>query len=381
MNKKKEDGMNFFTKDANFFLLWCFSSSKFWKEKDIITINDISPLSSYSRKKVLEFLKSRLDLDDILFPKIYRYSDTPIEEFTLKADDNRLKSYSDIDKNKLLASLKKFNKDNFNIDDLLLLASYRESILDYVYFEKEITNKEAELLNKQIDKYIDDFLDNELFVLDKNYYNFETNKQFFVNKIRKMNALEKYGENFIISNVDEDTREPIGDDAILFFHTLYALQKLGYIGVLKIWFETSGSFTRPAYYANIVLFNEFIEEINNSYRKENPSMIFEKFDAKKGLLKFAGKEIELSKKGKETDAVLLLTTLVKAGIGEWKHNDEILEDWGYHDEDQERTPKNKVYFAGRAINNAIALKTKIDDFVECNTTKARINPKYRKVDE
>jgi uncharacterized protein Smg (DUF494 family) len=64
-----------------------------------------------------------------------------------------------------------------------------------------------------------------------------------------------------------------------------------------------------------------------------------------------------------------------------QENDEILEDWGYNDEDQKDTPKNKVYFAGQKINNSVALKTQIDDFIECNTSKARINPKYRKIDE
>jgi predicted RNA-binding Zn ribbon-like protein len=98
-------------------------------------------------------------------------------------------------------------------------------------------------------------------------------------------------------------------------------------------------------------------------------------------LKFAGQDIELSKKGKQTDAVLLLKTLLKEQTSDWKHNDEILTDWGYTDADQKKVPKNKVYFAGQKINNAVALKAQIEDFVECNTSKARINPKYRKVDE
>jgi hypothetical protein len=105
------------------------------------------------------------------------------------------------------------------------------------------------------------------------------------------------------------------------------------------------------------------------------------FDDKTGVLKFADQEIALAKKGKETDSVLLMRTLLKESVGEWKFNDEILVDWGYSDELQIELPKNKVYFAGQKINNAIALKTKINDFIECNTTKARINPKYLKVDE
>jgi hypothetical protein len=76
-----------------------------------------------------------------------------------------------------------------------------------------------------------------------------------------------------------------------------------------------------------------------------------------------------------------MRTLLTAKNDEWKHNDEILSDWGLTDEDMKKVPKNKVYFAGQKINNAVALKTQIADFIECNTSKARINPKYRKVDE
>lgn len=119
---------------------------------------------------------------------------------------------------------------------------------------------------------------------------------------------------------------------------------------------------------NILIEEVFIEEINSSYKKENPKNIFESFDKSRGILKFAGQEIELSKKGKETDAVLLLSTLLKEKTTNWRHNDEIFEDWGYNDEDRKDLPKNKIYFAGQKINDAVAMKTKIEDFVECNTT-------------
>ena len=158
--------------------------------------------------------------------------------------------------------------------------------------------------------------------------------------------------------------------------------------VINVWEElkypkNSYSSEEPSRYinANLILEDTLIREINNKYKKDNPKNIFEKFDEKTGVLSFAGQKIELSKKGKETDAVLLMKTLLKAEDDNWKHNDEILEDWGYNDEDQKDTPKNKVYFAGQKINNSVALKTQIDDFIECNTSKARINPKYRKIDE
>ena len=115
----------------------------------------------------------------------------------------------------------------------------------------------------------------------------------------------------------------------------------------------------------------------NSIANKTISTDIEKYH----LLKFAGQEIELAKKGKETDAVLLLETLIKVEDDEWKFNDEILNEWGYTEADVKRLPKNKVYFAGKKINTAVALKTQIEDFIECSTSKARINPKYKKVDE
>lgn len=139
---------------------------------------------------------------------------------------------------------------------------------------------------------------------------------------------------------------------------------------------------------NVVAFKSITQTVHNLLMQtvefdtveERAKPVFEKFDAKKGILKFAGQEIELAKKGRETDAVLLMKTILKAKNNDWKHNDEILSDWGYNDEDQKSISKNKVYFAGRQINNAIARKTQISDFVDCNTSKARINPKYKKVD-
>ncbi len=143
-------------------------------------------------------------------------------------------------------------------------------------------------------------------------------------------------------------------------------------------------FTTENFYNLKKLYSDIVQELDLAeLRKNDPNKkvlnYIENFNEKEGILKFAGQEIVLSKSGKETDAVLLLKTLLKAKSGEWKHNDEILEDWGYGDEDTKDLPKNKIYFAGQKINNAVALKTKINDFIECNTAKARINSKYNKL--
>lgn len=255
--------------------------------------------------------------------------------------------------------------------------------------------KEIEIIFRtEIDKYLDKVINDKLAISKRNYYKFEIQKKVLIELIENDKKISLYGNNFIIKErIDWDGALAKASDFCL-LQTAYALQKIGYLQVLGIW-ETreypknsfdhnSPDFSKePSKYININLNLEdiFITEINNKYKKDNPKNVLEKFDAKRGTIKFAGQEIELSKKGKETDAVLLMKTLTNERTSEWKHNDEILEDWGYNDDDQKRVPKNKVYFAGQKINNAIALKTQIEDFIECNTSKARINPKYRNADE
>jgi hypothetical protein len=145
--------------------------------------------------------------------------------------------------------------------------------------------------------------------------------------------------------------------------------------------EYSKSYTTNDFYHVKKLYSDIIQEIDLIENRKGKSTVIAtelNFDEKKGVLSFLNEEIELSKKGKETDSVLLLKTLLKAEVKEWVHKDEILSDWGYTEADIKRVPRNKVYYAGLKINNAVAIKTKINDFIECNTSKARINPKYKK---
>lgn len=164
-------------------------------------------------------------------------------------------------------------------------------------------------------------------------------------------------------------------ELFLFVHTMIALEHDKYLEIEDFSYGTTEMFDL---YDRGFLFKVRLKNIDQKI----PELGFlEGFDEKNLTLRFARQEIKLAKKGKETDAVLLMRTLLTAENNEWKHNDEILSDWGLTDDDLEKVPKNKVYFAGLKINNAVALKTQIYDFIECNTSKARINPKYRKVDE
>ena len=378
--KQPKKEINYFIEDANLFTLWVYSRPDFYPRK-YFGIGEITPLKDSNYQRVFNFLKTRLKISTVPFKSFSSYSDNVYADIKMPPalTDERLKGYSEESKKKIIESSKKFQDNDFDLEDIEVLTPIFYSLHSLFCLQPDISQDDVVKLKKHMDEYIEMFLNNELFVYDRNYFNFEKQKQLFIEKVRKMSALENYGSNFVVFETKKSGLASRSEDGFLFIHTLYALQKLGYIGVMRLW-HTQG-IDDYTYYASIVVFNNFIEEINSSYRKDNPKNIFEKFDAKRGVLKFAGKEIDLAKKGKETDAVLLLKTLLKVKNDDWKHNDEILADWGYNDDDQKDTPKNKVYFAGQKINNAVALKTQIDDFVECNTTKARINPKYRKVDE
>lgn len=269
-----------------------------------------------------------------------------------------------------------------------------------VVFSIKNTNK----LKDFIDKYITSFTKDELnffsrygltgcvyntnlsLPLELKFFGYKKQKEILLAHINKKYQKYKRADLYIGNPFEKEEdigelkpnklvlsfREPeLKRDLFLFNHTVIALELEEKIIIKKVIYGEVGLFD---------LYDRgFFFEILFNYEERNK--LLKNFDSKSGILKFAGKEIEISKKGKKTDAVLLLNTLIKADIGEWKHNDEILEEWGYHDEDQDRLPPNKIYFAGRKVNKAVALKTQIEDLVECNTRKARINPKYRKVDE
>ena len=253
--------------------------------------------------------------------------------------------------------------------------------------EYELNEKIKNIFENEIGNYINTFIDDKLTINDKNYYRFESQKHIFINRIEENNKINLYGNNFIIQEeIDRDGFSKRNPDFCI-LQTVYALEKLGYLDVLDFWTEKQSDETffdqktRIHLNVNIIIKDSLIKEINAKYKKNNPDKMIESFDKQRGVLKFANKNIEISKNNKETDAVLLLKTLMKEESSEWKHNDEILTDWGYHETDFKNLPKNKIYFAAQKLNNTIELETGIKDFIEYNTTKARINPKYRKIDE
>jgi len=243
-------------------------------------------------------------------------------------------------------------------------------------------------VKKEIDTYLENLINGKLSIAKNNYYRFDILKEAFIQMIEKKGVLKLFGKNFVIKEELEKNGNLKSDPNFCIVQTAYALQHLGYLTVNNIWRddeykETYSSSNDVRYFIsiNVTIEDNFISEINARYKKENPKNVIEEFNKSKGVLKFAGEEINLSLKGKDTDASLLMNTLYKRDNTEWIYNDEIFQDWSFNDADIKETPKNKIYFAAKKINEKVAMKTKIDDFIEFNTEKVRINPRYNKIDE
>ena len=125
------------------------------------------------------------------------------------------------------------------------------------------------------------------------------------------------------------------------------------------------------------LHNDIIEKIDAEQVKQETKK-FKKytlsFDDANRILHFMDEKIVIGKK-EESDPHKLMRTLFSDTTKIWA-NDEILEDWGYSFD--EEVSKNKVYQAGKAINQVVAQDTKIKDFLVISTKSVSINKKYLK---
>lgn len=100
---------------------------------------------------------------------------------------------------------------------------------------------------------------------------------------------------------------------------------------------------------------------------------FKSFD---GLILIIGShEIDLKNHANDSNPIRLLKTLLKDPQREWD-KEEIYQEWGMTEEDIENASKNKLYNAGRDLNEKIAQGSGIKDFIKISRLTAQILPKY-----
>lgn len=381
MTKNKEIAKEneYFMKDARLFLLWRMTNEKFLPTKrDYIPLYELFHMGQYSAILWFEDLRINIKLDERFEMHFYsdaeKYKKLPSDEEILKKFSN--KSYH----KKILSSAKNIRENSFDSTDFTYLSKILwDNAESEIYLVPRESLKQEDInLKRKLDDYIQKFINGELLIADTNYFNFQKQRQLFIKLIRDMKALEEYGINFIITNRDNTLNPFYKSDSTLFIHTIYALEYLGYLRVLNLDFSGASEYY-PDYKVNILPSESFKEFIYQDFKKENPKTVIEWYDEKKWVLTFSWKKILISKSWKETDASLLIKTLLKSEWDDYLHNDEIFEDWGFNETDISKASKNKIYFAGQKINKDIQLATLIEDFLDVATTKVRINPKYKDI--
>lgn len=388
---QKDWEKSYFMDDATFFFWWVFSRKDFLPEQDdYFWLRSVLPWSTYSGSKFFRYLAQHIDIDKRF--DVWFYADSGIDAKIPKTKEEIAKYSKEEQKIIWQINKKLWANKCLNAEGVIFVKEVLGiSIGEHIYFRPDPSAIHNDVwLKEKLDNYIKEFLAGELLVYDKNYFNFEKQKQIFIQKIRKMKAFEDFGQNFIVNSkldtIVASKTENIyfvtdaDKSQVLFVHTLYALEFLWYIEILKIWFRGDG--LNVQYFANILPNESFKELVYDDYRKYNPSILVLWFDAKTDTLNFWKKKIQFSKGKKETDAVMLIRSLIKQKNTDYLNEDEILEEWGYRTpEEQKKTAKNKVYNACLKIQTTMKLEADIDDFLEHNTSKFRINPKYRPVDK
>lgn len=380
-NLQDEDSSKYFLEDYALFFWWKFSREKFLPKEEHFWISEVlSEKYSFQQSRFLKYLLSYSGTEKRFNMGIYSHFN--IEENIPQTNEELLKYPLKTQKRikEIQRQLKAFSY--FEPQDLIFLEEViKKSIGEYVYFlPKKWAKQLDDTLKEKLDSYITTFLQWELLVDDKNYFNFEKQKELLIQEVRTMKAFENFGQNFIISSNFHSVFDSEEKRQMLFLHTLYALELLGFIDVLKIWFN--GITNEIVFHANILPHESFKELVYSDYRKENPKTLVLWFDNKTDTLTFWKKKIQFSKGKKETDSVLLVRSLMKAENSEYLHEDEILTEWGYQEwEEQKKLPKNKVYSACQKVQNTMKMEAGIGDFLEFNTSKVRINPQYMEVDK
>ena len=323
--------------------------------------------------------------------RVYIRPDNGFEEQVAQAKEE-IQKESEERRKELFKIINKIEEEeDISLIDVADISWVWDGIYDYMVFRfpKQNTPETEALLKNDIDQYLDNFINNKLSIVRHNYYKFENQKKVLMKMIEEGRHIQLYGTNFILKEEISSNCVIVKNPDFLMIQTVYALEKMEYLEVVDIWTESVAENldrhqnwmdqkSKKYLHVNLILKRPFIDELNESFREENPKVYLDKYDTDKKVLKIAGKSIPLAKKGKDTDSIKLLETLLKNTNETW-HNDQIYADWGIHLD--EVMIKNKTYHAGKALNAKIKKVVGLEDFIEHTTTEFRINPRYLKVDE
>lgn len=132
----------------------------------------------------------------------YRYEDG------IKKAEEEIAEKSEAEKLKLTKILTKVKKGYvLSISEVGELSWVWYEIYECIRFQpiKEKISEIQTMLETEINRYLDNFINDKLSIVKKNYYKFETQKRMLIKLIEEDRKLQIYGNNFIIrEKIDHD---------------------------------------------------------------------------------------------------------------------------------------------------------------------------------
>jgi hypothetical protein len=358
--------------DGVLYMLWKYLNGRRFTRKDTLTFEDLVPIGlNHIGATALLFVEAMsslgLEIEGLNFD-VSGYSE--FQEKTGNEASSSLKKGT-----KEYEAVSRVMKGKFDFQDVVkgCLLFNKAQMVDYFEFSNHLSEETAVELGHHLDVYIDDFIEDNLEIEDRNFFRFLKQKEDLFYRLRSLE--EKYGNQFI-------TRFPkdffvFGNEAeSLFMHTLIASEKLGYYTIQDIWideFEIPVEKRSEDYKVRLVLTDQF-------YREVYPKRVVMRelaFDPKTSNLSLLGNTIEISKT-KDSDPHYLLEILFKDKEKVWAY-DEIWEDPYFHSREAEYDPQKdwrKIYHAARSVNEKVAKATTISDFLDFSKTAVSIDKKY-----
>ncbi len=265
------------------------------------------------------------------------------------------------------------------------------NIVDWASFEVEPDNPTAEMLRKDLNDYLDKFINNDLkmpssekrigevFVLQNpNIYTFNKHKTLMFERLREMH--ENYGNTFAFESPFEEVpfQEPLNEENIrqryaakqfLFMHAVFAFAKLGYIKIFALgnnWHWSAQKDNDLKNYAKIQLLPPILKELGVASKQSNLY-----FDDDRSRLYVRGVEIKIQKNSDQYHALRIMFVDPKELAQEWFFDDIAERIDRSRPEEMVKRYYNAIYQVGLKL----AAKGFPDFFI---TTKysAKIDPKY-----
>lgn len=263
-------------------------------------------------------------------------------------------------------------------------------IVDWTSFEVEPDKQAAEILRKDLNTYLEKFINGELdmpsrekriddiFVLqNQNIYTFNKHKALLLERFREMQ--ENYGNTFAFENpfgevqsiegIDsENIRQRYAARQFFFMHSIFAFEKLDYIKILALgnnWHWSAQNDDRLKCYAKIQLLPLILKELGAELKQTNLY-----FDDEKSRLFVRGTEIKIRKFSDQYYALRIIFADQKEIGQEWFFS-EMAEKYDSEADLDDKKFYNAVYQISQK-----ARAGGFPDFFITTRQSAKINPKY-----